>query len=96
MLDTAVRAEFDRVANRFRLEDGERELQEVFPKVAVDRYLDALHVTDAGPVIDYINSLGRKVNARQASDIRRRVQDRIDCDGKFVIPKTSGMLTARK
>ena len=32
MLDTAVRAEFDRVANRFRLEDGERELQEVFPK----------------------------------------------------------------
>lgn len=96
MLDTAIRAEFDRVESRFRLEDGERELREVFPKVTVDRYPDALHVTDVGPVIDYMNSTGRELNDLQASEIRRRIQDRIDCDGKFVIPKTSGILTARK
>ena len=96
IVNTPVRAEFDRVANHFRLEDGERELREVFQEVAVDRYPDALHVTDAEPVIDYINSLGRKMNDRQASEIRRCVQDRIDCDGKFVIWKASGILTARK
>ncbi len=96
MLDTAARVEFDRVESRFRLEGGERELLEVFPKVTVGRYPDALHVTDAGPVIDYINSTGHKLNDRQASDIGRRVQDRVDCDGKFVIRKTSGILTARK
>lgn len=96
MLDTAARAEFGRVENHFRLEDGERELREVFQEVAVDRYPDALHVTDAGPVMDYINSTGRKLNDRQASEIRRRIQDRIDCDGKFVIRKASGILTARK
>ena len=96
MLDTAARAEFDRPAHHFRLEGGDRELRQVFPKVTVDRYRDALHVSDAGPVIDYINSTGRKLNDRQASEIRRRVQDRIDCDGKFVIRKTNGILTARK
>ena len=96
LLDNASRAEFDRLANHFRLEDGKRELREVFPEVAVDRYPDALHVTDAGPIIDYINSTGRKLNDRQASEIRRRVQNRINCDGKFVIRKASGILTARK
>ena len=96
IVNTPVRAEFDRVANHFRLEDGERELREVFQEVAVDRYPDALHVTDAEPVIDYINSLGRKMNDHQASEIRRRIQDRIDCHGKFVIRKASGILTARK
>ncbi len=96
MLDTAIRADSDRVENRFRLEDDERELREVFPKVTVDRYPDALHVTDTGPVIDYINSTGRKLDDRQASEVRRRVQDLIDSDGKFVIRKTSGILTARK
>ena len=96
IVNTPVRAEFDRVANHFRLEDGEQELSEVFQKVAVDRYPDALHVTDAGPVMDYINSTGRKLNARRASEIRRRIQDRINCDGKFVIQKSSGILTARK
>ena len=96
IVNTPVRAEFDRVENRFRLEGGERELREVFQKVAVDRYPDALHVTDVGPVMDYINSTGRKLNDRQASEIRRRIQDQIDCDGKFVIRKASGILTARK
>ena len=96
MLDTADRAEFGRVENHFRLEDGERELREVFQEVAVDRYPDALHVTDAGPVMDYINSTGRKLNDRQASEIRRRIQDRIDRDGKFVIRKANGILIARK
>ena len=96
MLDTAIRADFDCVEGRFRLEGGEQELREVFPKVTVDRYPDALHVTDTGPVIDYMNSTGRELNDLQASEIRRRIQDRIDCDGKFVIPKTSGILTARK
>ena len=96
MLDTAARGDLDRVENRFRLEGGERELREEFPWVTVDRYPDALHVTDTGPVIDYINSTGRKLNDRQASEIRRRIQDRIDSDGKFVIRKTSGILTARK
>ena len=96
LLDNARRAEFDRPANHFRLEDGKRELRVVFPKVAVDRYPDALHVTYAGPVIDYINSTGRKLNDRQALEICRRVQIRINCDGKFVIRKTNGILTARK
>ena len=96
LLDNARRAKFDLLANRFRLEDGKRELREVFPKVSVDRYPDALHVTDPGPVIDYINSTERKLNDRQASEIRRRVQDRIDCDGNFVIRKTNGILIARK
>jgi ubiquinone/menaquinone biosynthesis C-methylase UbiE len=96
LLDNARRAKFDLLANRFRLEDGKRELREVFPRVTVHCYRDALHVSDAGPVIDYINSTGRKLNDRQASEIRRRVQDRIDCDGKFVIQKTNGTLTARK
>ena len=96
MLDNTAHAEFGRVENHFRLEDGERELREVFQKVAVDRYPDALNVTDVGPVIDYINSTGRKLNDHQASEIRRGIQDRIDCDGKFVIRKASGILTARK
>ncbi len=96
LLDNARRAEFDRPANHFRLEDGKRELREVFPKVAVDRYPDALHVTDAGPIIDYINSTALKLDDRQASDIHLRVRNRINCEGKFVIRKTNGILTARK
>ncbi len=96
LLDTASRAKFDGLSHGFRLEGGDRELRQVFPKVTVDRYRDALHVTDPGPVIDYINSIGRKLSDSQASEIRRRVQDRIDSDGKFVIPKTNGILTARK
>ena len=67
-----------------------------FQEVGLNRYPDELHVTDTGPVMDYINSTGRKLNDRQASEIRRRIQDRIDCDGKFVIRKASGILTARK
>jgi SAM-dependent methyltransferase len=83
----------------FGLETGPEAIARHFDAISIDRYEDALDVTLAEPVVDYIRSMSSfwRVGTEDVlADIRRRVQAAIDRDGAFHISKDAGVITARK
>lgn len=89
-------SEFGRPASRFTLDTGEVVLREIFSNVMVDRYEDALHVTEIEPVVDYVRSMSRTLADEEIVELRSRLGGEIDRHGKFVIDKANGILIARK
>jgi ubiquinone/menaquinone biosynthesis C-methylase UbiE len=76
----------------FNLENGAEQIAAHFEEVTVQRYEDALVVTEAQPLIDYLLSgkVSREVDERQRAveaEIRRRIAE----EGAIRIPKESGM-----
>jgi SAM-dependent methyltransferase len=83
----------------FGLETGPEAVARHFDDVAIERHEDALEVTEAEPVIDYIRSMGSfwRVGSDDALEtMRGRVQDAIDRDGAFRVQKDAGLISARK
>ena len=80
----------------FSLESGEAELAGWFPGVTLRRQEEALLVTEAQPLIDYLLSVidGPQPTVETLSEIRDIVEAEIRGQGAFRIDKTSGLFLA--
>jgi SAM-dependent methyltransferase len=81
---------------RFGLETGEAQLRASFDDVTLLRYEDALAITEAEPVVDYILSMTRRSALGEAaiSALRDDVASIIEREGVFRVRKGSGMFIA--
>ena len=82
--------------HNFTLQNGEKKLRQVFPEVRRLLYEDALEVTDAGDMADYIRSL---TGMTELQELPREeicsVLERNMTGGILRIPKEYGMFIAR-
>ena len=83
-------------ADRFGLESGYDQLRAVFPRVETRRYESTLHVTEAGPLMDYFLSMRPMIYPAQDrwNALRSYFAERIARDGEITIPMDIGMLIA--
>ena len=84
-------------AAHFGLETGLAPMRDAFPQVDVLRYPDRLVVTEAGPLIDYIDST--RIRARLSADkiaaLKTFFEQEISAHKVFHITKDAGMFLAR-
>src|SRR5580698_1867598 len=83
-----------RAATHFGLETGLEPMRTAFPRVEVLRYPDSLVVTDAAPLIDYINSTSTRIRARVSDEkiagLRNFFEQEISSHQAFRISKDTG------
>lgn len=84
------------IATRFSLENGTRRLMRHFRSVHMLRRDDALDVTDAEDLADYVLSLASmaELRALPREEILRRFQGRMT-EGHLLIPKVYGMFLCK-
>jgi SAM-dependent methyltransferase len=94
-------AERDRdgfITGNFSLENGETQLRAQFANVQLERFPDSLFVTEAQPLLDYIESMmrlpGQALIAQHGSSIRAEVEGQIAASGGFRITKATGLFVA--
>ena len=82
----------------FGLENGAEMMRECFGEVEVRRYPDALLVTEAQPLMDYINSVKRQALLYRISRlaIREFFDAEIRTHGAFNISKDAGLLISSR
>ena len=83
-------------ASHFGLENGGDLMRTSFPKVDVLRYRDGLIVTEAQPLIDYVNSsrVRAKAAAEQVNALRQFIESELATRGSIPITKDAGMFIA--
>jgi ubiquinone/menaquinone biosynthesis C-methylase UbiE len=77
----------------FSLETGEAQLAPWFEQVTVDRYVDALEVTDPEVLVAYVLSM-RDLPADRLARLRAYVTDQIGTHGAIHISKDAGLFQA--
>jgi SAM-dependent methyltransferase len=83
------------MANSFTLEDGAEQLARWFPSVRLVRYVDALLVTEAEPLIEYVLSGRATFSPEEQREFVRFVgQELARQGGKMRITKDSGLFMA--
>ena len=84
------------IATRFSLENGTRRLMKHFRSVHMLRRDDALDITDAEDLADYVLSLASmaELRALPRKEILRRFQGRMT-EGHLLIPKVYGMFLCK-
>lgn len=88
------------VISAFGLERGEERLRAFFNSVQVQRYEDSLHVTDSGPLVDYvlssqsIGTVGSILTGDNIEAFGRYISQLIAEKGAVDIQKDAGMLIA--
>ena len=81
----------------FVLETAGDEISRHFSHVELRRYEDALEVTEAGPLVDYIlSSSGSVFNDEQVARLTAFVQAELDRNGTIHIRKDNGLFVASK
>ena len=89
----------------FGLENGAAQLAGSFPEVSLYRYEDALVVTEAKPLMDYLLSgrasdVARKTAAdefgRRVAGLEERLERELAARGEIRITKDAGMFVARR
>jgi ubiquinone/menaquinone biosynthesis C-methylase UbiE len=82
----------------FALEEAPAILAPWFSEVRIQRYPDALVVTEAAPLAGYVFSASRfiSIDAALRDDFTAFIQRRIDRDGSIRIGKNSGVVVAVK
>jgi ubiquinone/menaquinone biosynthesis C-methylase UbiE len=94
-----IHARTRKVSQGFTLENGGEQLASVFTDVVRYDYEDALEVTEARPIIDYIRSsntlMGCTLAPNEWATVRRKIAAHIEVKGNFHIHKASGMFVAR-
>jgi len=83
----------------FRLDNAAEVLAEQFGRVEVRHYADALWVTDAHPVVDYLTSMSSFPDLAASIDpaeLLAAVQARMDAEGGLRITKEAGLALAWK
>ena len=84
------------IAESFSLENGARQLEDVFEHVELRRYVDALEVTEVEPVLAYLGSVidDRGFDAAAFDEIGARVRAEIQRPGAFRVGKDAGVFLA--
>ena len=84
-------------AFRFGLENGGELMHASFPKVQLERYPDSLVITEAQPVMDYLNSTMLHSAAPEESKaaLRRFLESEIAAHGSIKVSKDAGIFIAR-
>ena len=82
---------------RFTLENGAAQLRAAFREVTVQRYADALEVTEVEPLMAYVGSMkvGSQLTAAALDRIRAHFAAQIARSGAVHITKVSGVCIAR-
>lgn len=81
----------------FVLETGGEEIARHFSQVELLRYEDALEVTEAAPLVDYIlSSSGSVFNEEQTQALAAFVQAELNAKGPLHIRKDNGLFVAQK
>lgn len=81
----------------FVLETAGDEIAQHFNQVKLLRYDDALEVTEAAPLVDYIlSSSGSVINEEQTHALAAFVQAELDTKGSIHIRKDNGLFIAEK
>jgi SAM-dependent methyltransferase len=82
---------------RFTLENGARQLSATFASVERDRYVDALRVTEAEPLLAFIASMraGAHLSPAALAQLRVRIDAELCATGAVRITKDSGVFVAR-
>lgn len=87
-------AESDLLGPRgFSLENGAAQLAATFPRITLARYDDALVVTEAAPLLDYIRSMFARTGIDHAA-LAATVAAHLTRDGAIRITKDTGMSVA--
>jgi ubiquinone/menaquinone biosynthesis C-methylase UbiE len=96
MVQRFIGISMNRAAQRFGLESGFEYMQKVFSHVEVRRYDDALVVTEAQPLIDYIDStqIGKIATEKQKNALREFAEAEIRAHGAIRMAKDTGVLIA--
>lgn len=79
----------------FSLESGRKELDEWFSDVRLQKYEDALRITESAPLVAYFSSFNR-LSARELREIETIADREIASKGAIHIRKQPGLLVARK
>jgi ubiquinone/menaquinone biosynthesis C-methylase UbiE len=83
-------------AMEFNRETGRAQLETVFAHVEWRSYADALAVTEAEPLVDYMQSASQPLSAERHAEFLRYVQAELDRrDGVIAITKASGVFVCR-
>lgn len=85
-------------SDNFLLENGAEQLAQFFDEVRVERQPNALRVTEAGPLVDYVLSMWsyREALAGREAAFADFVADEIARDGVIQIAKETGLLLGRR
>ncbi|MEJ2211511.1 MAG: hypothetical protein P8129_21090 [Anaerolineae bacterium] len=84
----------ERPTDAFTLENGAAQLARHFGNVTLDRYEDALLVTEPGALVDYILSGRMELTDRERLAFATFVEEEFRRrDGAFYIAKDSGLFT---
>lgn len=86
-------------AESFLLENGADQISQWFPKVELRRYNDALVVTEAEPLVNYIvsgGSVGAALVREKRAQFTRFVEQELAEKGAIRITKDSGIFEAQK
>jgi len=85
-----------RVSDSFTLENGRTQLAAWFTEIKLTRYEDALEVTEAAPLVDYVLSgWARQILEKRLDQFRQFVTGEIESrHGVFHITKDSGLFVA--
>jgi ubiquinone/menaquinone biosynthesis C-methylase UbiE len=83
-------------ATEFNRETGRAQLEAVFVHVDWRSYTDALAVTEAEPLVDYMQSASQPLSAERYAEFLRYVQAELDGRGGVIpITKASGVFISR-
>ena len=84
-------------ASRFGLENGGDLMRATFPNVELQKYPDSLVVTEAQPLMDYVNSTQRHAAApeERKAALRSFIEAELAARGSIEIAKDAGMFIAR-
>ena len=102
VFDPSIAFAPETITGTFGLETGEAKLRGHFAEVEIKRHPDSLHVTQAQPLVDYVQSLHGFGNiteilqGEKAAQFGRYVENIIARDGAIDISKDAGMFVARK
>jgi len=85
-----------RAAFRFGLENGGDLMRASFPRVELERYPDSLVVTEAQPLMDYVNSTQMHAAApeERKAALRSFIEAELGARGSIEIAKDAGMFIA--
>lgn len=84
------------MTNEFTLESGLGQLQAIFDQVSMRRYPDSLRLTEAAPIVAYIQSTVRFGSTIRQADFLAFVEQELERNhGVIAVTKDGGILIAR-
>jgi SAM-dependent methyltransferase len=87
--------EWERGVGSFSLETGMAQLSPWFAEIRVERYEDALLITDIEPLVAYVmSSISAKIERGRVEEFKRFLQREVAAEGAIRIGKDSGMFKA--